>query len=120
LTGITVQNRDDMRRAADAILQLGPRAVLVKGGHLEDDRAIDLFVEGDVDAWIDAERIDTRHTHGTGCTLSAAITAHLARGESLLDAVRAGKDFVTEAIRHALPLGEGIGPVDQLWSMPRD
>ena len=120
LAGIGVQNRDDMRRAADAILQLGPRAVLVKGGHLEADRAIDLFVEGDVDAWIDAERIDTRHTHGTGCTLSAAITAHLARGESLLDAVRAGKDFVTEAIRHALPLGEGIGPVDHLWSMPRD
>ena len=120
LAGIDVQDRDDMRRAADAILELGPRAVLVKGGHLEDDRAIDLFVEGDVEAWVDAERIDTRHTHGTGCTLSAAITAHLARGESLLDAVRAGKAFVTEAIRHALPLGEGIGPVDQLWSIPRD
>jgi len=116
LAGFDVDTRDDMRRAAGAILHLGPRAVLVKGGHLEGDRAVDLFVDGAVEEWIDAERIDTPHTHGTGCTLSAAITAHLARGASLADAVRAGKVFVTEAIRHALPLGEGIGPVDQLWS----
>jgi hydroxymethylpyrimidine/phosphomethylpyrimidine kinase len=117
LAGSDVQTREDMRRAAGAILRLGPRAVLVKGGHLEDDRAADLFVDGAVEEWIDAERIDTPHTHGTGCTLSAAITAHLARGASLIDAVRAGKAFVTEAIRHALALGEGIGPVDQLWSI---
>ncbi len=116
LAGFDVDTRDDMRRAAGAILDLGPRAVLVKGGHLEGDRAADLFVDGAVEEWIEAERIDTPHTHGTGCTLSAAITAHLARGASLPDAVRAGKAFVTEAIRHALPLGEGIGPVDQLWS----
>jgi hydroxymethylpyrimidine/phosphomethylpyrimidine kinase len=116
LAGFDVDAREDMRRAAEAILRLGPRAVLVKGGHLEGDRAADLFVDGDVEEWIEAERIDMPHTHGTGCTLSAAITAHLARGTSLADAVRAGKAFVTEAIRHALPLGEGIGPVDQLWS----
>jgi len=119
LAGFDVQDTDDMRRAAGAILELGPHAVLVKGGHLEGDRATDLFVEGGVEEWIDAARIDTPHTHGTGCTLSAAITAHLARGASLLDAVRAGKEFVTEAIRHALPLGEGIGSVDHLWSIPR-
>jgi len=118
LAGFDVQSRDDMRRAADAILRLGSKAVLVKGGHLEGDRATDLFVDGGVEEWIDAERIDTPHTHGTGCTLSAAITAHLARGTSLADAVRAGKVFVTEAIRHALALGEGIGPVDQIWSIP--
>jgi hydroxymethylpyrimidine/phosphomethylpyrimidine kinase len=116
LAGLDVDTREDMRRAAGAILNLGSRAVLVKGGHLEGDRAADLFADGAVEEWIDAERIDTPHTHGTGCTLSAAITAHLARGASLADAVRAGKAFVTEAIRHALPLGEGIGPVDQLWS----
>jgi hydroxymethylpyrimidine/phosphomethylpyrimidine kinase len=119
LVGFDVQAPDDMRRAASAILRLGPRAVLMKGGHLEGDRASDLFVEGGVEEWIDGERIDTPHTHGTGCTLSAAITAHLARGASLPDAVRAGKAFVTEAIRHALALGEGIGPVDHLWSIPR-
>jgi hydroxymethylpyrimidine/phosphomethylpyrimidine kinase len=116
LAGFEVRDRDDMRQAAGAILRLGPRAVLVKGGHLEGDRAIDLFVEEGLEEWIDAERIETPHTHGTGCTLSAAITAHLARGASLPQAVRAGKSFVTEAIRHALALGEGIGPVDQLWS----
>jgi hydroxymethylpyrimidine/phosphomethylpyrimidine kinase len=108
-----------MRRAATAVLGLGPRAVLVKGGHLESDQASDLFVDGAIEEWIDAERIDTPHTHGTGCTLSAAIAAHLARGATLREAVHAGKAFVTQAIRHALPLGEGIGPVDPLWSTPR-
>jgi len=114
-----VRTLDDMRRAGAAILALGPRAVLVKGGHLEGDRANDLFADGAGEEWIDGERIDTPHTHGTGCTLSAAIAAYLARGSSLPEAVRGGKAFVTEAIRHALPLGDGIGPVDQLWSIDR-
>jgi hydroxymethylpyrimidine/phosphomethylpyrimidine kinase len=120
LAGFDVEGRDDMRRAAAAILELGPGAVLVKGGHLEGDRASDLFASSDTEEWIDGERIDTPHTHGTGCTLSSAITAHLAKGDPLLEAVRAGKAFVTEAIRHALPLGHGIGPVDHLWSIPRE
>jgi hydroxymethylpyrimidine/phosphomethylpyrimidine kinase len=114
-----VRGPEEMRRAAEAILELGPGAVLVKGGHLEGDRASDLFATRAIEEWIEAERIDTPHTHGTGCTLSSAITAHLARGATLPAAVRAGKDFVTEAIRHALPLGEGIGPVDHLWPIPR-
>ena len=117
LAGFEVRTLDDMKRAGAAILALGPRAVLVKGGHLEGDRATDLFVDGSDEEWIEAERIDTPHTHGTGCTLSAAIAAHLARGISLPVAVHGGKAFVTEAIRHALPLGDGIGPVDQLWSI---
>ena len=117
LAGFEVRTLDDMRRAGAAILALGPRAVLVKGGHLEGDRATDLFADGAGEEWIDAERIDTPHTHGTGCTLSAAIAAYLARGSSLPAAVRAGKAFVTEAIRHGLEIGEGIGPVDQLWSI---
>jgi hydroxymethylpyrimidine/phosphomethylpyrimidine kinase len=70
-----------------------------------------------IEEWVEAEWIDTPNTHGTGCTLSAAITSHLARGEGLVDAVRAGKAFVTEAIRHSLAIGDGIGPVDQLWSI---
>jgi hydroxymethylpyrimidine/phosphomethylpyrimidine kinase len=117
LAGFDVATHDDMRRAAAVILELGPHAVLVKGGHLEGDRAADLFADEAGEEWIDAERIDTPNTHGTGCTLSAAITAYLARGASLPVAVRGGKTFVTEAIRHALPLGDGIGPVDQLWSI---
>jgi hydroxymethylpyrimidine/phosphomethylpyrimidine kinase len=117
LAGFRVDTRDLMEDAAEAIVAMGPRAVLVKGGHLEADRADDLFFDGNELVWIDGERIDTPHTHGTGCVLSSAIAAHLARGDELLDAVRAGKAFVTEAIRNALPLGEGIGPVDPLFSL---
>ena len=118
LTGVdVVDDRDGMRRAADAILTLGAGAVLVKGGHLEGAESTDLFVDGTAEDWLTAGRIDTPHTHGTGCTLSSAIAAALARGSSLPEAVRAGKAFVTEAIRHALELGEGIGPVDQLWAI---
>ena len=120
LTGVEVGSRDEMRRAADAILAMGPGAVLVKGGHLEGSQdASDLLVDADGETWLSSPRVDTPHTHGTGCTLSAAIAAHLARGDGLRIAVEAGKAFVTEAIRHALPLGGGIGPVDQLWSIPR-
>ena len=119
LTGLTVGAKDEMRRAADAILALGAGAVLVKGGHLETSiQAADLFVSGGVEEWLATDRIDTPNTHGTGCTLSAAIAAYLAMGWDLLEAVRGGKAFVTEAIRHGLDLGEGIGPVDQLWSIP--
>ncbi len=119
LAGTTVESRQDMRRAAESILELGAGAVLVKGGHLQEEReAADLFADGVREEWIVAERIDTPNTHGTGCTLSAAITAHLAMGEGTLDSVRAGKVFVTEALRRSLAMGGGIGPVDQLWSIP--
>jgi hydroxymethylpyrimidine/phosphomethylpyrimidine kinase len=120
LVGFAVATKDDMRRAAYGILALGPRSVLVKGGHLEGSvDAPDLFVDAAHEEWIVAERIDTPNTHGTGCTLSAAIAVHLAMGNDLLDSVHAGKAFVTEAIRHALGIGNGIGPVDQLWSIRR-
>jgi hydroxymethylpyrimidine/phosphomethylpyrimidine kinase len=119
LAGFPVGTRDDMRRAADAILGLGAAAVLVKGGHLPGaEEAADLLADGRTHAWISAPRIDTPNTHGTGCTLSAAIAARLAIGDDLLAAVQAGKRFVTEAIRASLTLGEGIGPVDPLWSIP--
>jgi hydroxymethylpyrimidine/phosphomethylpyrimidine kinase len=116
LAGFPVLSRDDMQRAAFAIVDLGARAVLVKGGHLADPAgSSDLLLFDGGEEWLTAERIDTPHTHGTGCTLSSAITAHLALGDTLPDAVRAGKAFVTEAIRHALAIGHGIGPVDQIW-----
>jgi len=117
LVGFEVETTADMERAAEAILRLGPRAVLVKGGHLEGAGADDLYLDGRQREWVEGERIDTPHTHGTGCVLSSAIAAHLARGADLLDAARAGKAFVTEAIRHALALGRGIGPVDPLWAV---
>ena len=118
LAGFPVGGREDMRRAADAILSLGAAAVLVKGGHLRRSTdASDLLVTGRIEEWVEAEWIDTSNTHGTGCTLSAAIASHLAMGKDVLDAVRAGKAFVTESIRHSLAIGEGIGPVDQLWAI---
>jgi hydroxymethylpyrimidine/phosphomethylpyrimidine kinase len=117
LARLAVETRDDMRRAAESILAFGPDAVLVKGGHLEGRRADDLFVDADGERWIEGARIDTPNTHGTGCVLSAAIAAYLARGEALIGAVRRGKDFVTEAIRHSLAIGHGIGPVDPAWGI---
>jgi hydroxymethylpyrimidine/phosphomethylpyrimidine kinase len=120
LIGRRVETREDMVAAAKHLHSLGARAVLLKGGHQGDPASsADLFYDGERQEWLEAARVDTPHTHGTGCTLAAAIAAHLARGEELLDAVRAGKAFVTEAIRHALEIGSGIGPVDQLWPIPR-
>ncbi|HSL11560.1 MAG TPA: bifunctional hydroxymethylpyrimidine kinase/phosphomethylpyrimidine kinase [Actinomycetota bacterium] len=119
LAGIDVTERGDMRKAADAILAFGARAVLIKGGHLDGADAADLLVTGDGDErWLSEPRIDTPHTHGTGCTLSAAIAAHLGLGDDLMTAVERGKGFVTEAIRASLAIGTGIGPVDQLWRIP--
>ena len=115
LAGVEVRTADHMRAAADRILALGARAVLVKGGHLEGHRADDLLVDAEGEEWVPGERIPTPHTHGTGCVLSAAIAAHLALGRPVREAVRLGKDLVTEAIRHALPIGGGIGPVSPGW-----
>jgi hydroxymethylpyrimidine/phosphomethylpyrimidine kinase len=115
LSAVDVASREDMRKVGERLLELGPSAVLVKGGHLQGGGADDLFVDGSREEWLESERLPTRHTHGTGCVLSAAIAAELARGTELLDAVRSGKAFVTEAIRHALAIGKGIGPVDPVW-----
>ncbi|MGH2723965.1 MAG: bifunctional hydroxymethylpyrimidine kinase/phosphomethylpyrimidine kinase [Actinomycetota bacterium] len=117
LSGLEVRTEEDMERSGRAILDLGPTAVLVKGGHLEGDRVTDLLVTADGSEPLTAERIDTPHTHGTGCVLSAAIAAYLARGEDLREAVARGKEFVTEAIRAALEIGQGIGPVDPSWDL---
>jgi hydroxymethylpyrimidine kinase/phosphomethylpyrimidine kinase len=102
-----------MRQAARRIHGMGPRYVVVKGGHLQ-GRAIDLLFDGNVFTELDAERIDTPHTHGTGCVFSAAIAAHLAKGNPVPEAVAAAKRFVTAAIRHGFPLGKGYGPTDPM------
>ncbi|WP_377269244.1 bifunctional hydroxymethylpyrimidine kinase/phosphomethylpyrimidine kinase [Peterkaempfera sp. SMS 1(5)a] len=114
LTGIRVADEADMRAAAEAVLALGPRWVLVKGGHLP-GRASDLLFDGAQEHWYRAERYDNRHTHGTGCTLASAIAAELAKGLEVPAAVAAGKEYVTGAIRAGFPLGAGIGPVDHGW-----
>ena len=112
LTGITIRTLDDMRRAAARICQMGARAALIKGGHTSGEDSTDILFDGV--EWRDfpAARISTRHTHGTGCTFSAAITAGLARGQALGDAVERAKRFIQEAIRTNPGLGHGAGPVN--------
>jgi hydroxymethylpyrimidine/phosphomethylpyrimidine kinase len=114
LTGQVVDDAAGQRRAADALLELGSRWVLVKGGHLAGD-AIDLLTDGEVVVELRAPRLDNAHTHGTGCTLASAIASYLARGLTVPDAVRGAKDYVTGAIAAGFPLGAGIGPVDHGW-----
>jgi hydroxymethylpyrimidine/phosphomethylpyrimidine kinase len=114
LTGQRIETLDDMRAAAQAIHALGPRHVVVKGGHRVAD-PIDVYFDGEHFAELRADYIQTQHTHGTGCTFSAAITAFLARGLSIDVAVSRAKDYITEAIRHAPGLGSGHGPVGHFW-----
>jgi hydroxymethylpyrimidine/phosphomethylpyrimidine kinase len=116
LTGAVVCDVDGQRRAAQALLDLGPRWVLVKGGHLAGD-AVDLLTDGDVAVEFRAQRLDNTHTHGTGCTLASAIAARLARGDDVPAAVSAAKAYVTGAIRGGFALGAGIGPVDHGWEI---
>ena len=116
LLGRPVRDLPAMYDAARELLALGPRAVLVKGGRLEGD-AVDVLSDGTRTIELRAKRIATEHTHGTGCTLSAAICAHIARGLDLFDAVRAAKDYVSGALRAAYRTGKGRGPVDHLHAL---
>ena len=115
LLGYEVTTLDDMRRAAPQLHAFGPRGVLVKGGHLDEESAIDVFFDGDQIQELDGPRYDTEDTHGTGCALSAAICAGLAHGRDLATATREGKEFVAGAIRRPLRLGKGYGPVNPGW-----
>ena len=111
LTGMTIRTLDDMRRAAERICTMGARAVLIKGGHMDAD-ATDVLYDGAEWREFPAVRLATRHTHGTGCTYSAAITAGLASGLTLAAAVERAKRFIHEAIRTNPGLGHGCGPVN--------
>ena len=117
LAGFEVRTLEEMARAGRSILDLGARAVLVKGGHRQAADATDLLVTEKGAEPIPGEWVATPHTHGTGCVLSAAVAAYLARGDDLLEAVVGGKAFVAGAIRHALEIGQGIGPVDPCWDL---
>ena len=109
LTGVEVRGQDDMEEAARRLREMGPRFVLVKGGHLEGD-AVDLLFDGSVFNYFRSSRIGHTHIHGTGCVLSAAITAYLALGNPIEEAVRLAKDFITEAIATSLRIGKGAWP----------
>ena len=121
LTGVTIETTEDLEAAGKALLEHGPDAVLVKGGHLSGTgEAVDVLVDGDASRRFAAPRIDTTHTHGTGCTYASAIAAHLAKGRALESAVERAKRYVTGAIRHALPLGHGRGPTNHFFHLDPD
>lgn len=115
LSGVEIKTLADARRAAKVIAQFGCRHVLIKGGHLIAERGTDLLYDGRFFQIYKGEFIDTTHTHGTGCTFASAITAQLARGKSVPDAVQAAKTYVTEAIRHSLAIGHGKGPTNHFY-----
>ncbi len=115
LTGLQVRDIDGQRRAGEALLNLGAKAVLMKGGHVDGPTVIDLLMTADGETVLEAERIDTRHTHGTGCTLASACAAGLALGRPLEVAVAEAWAYVGEAIRRAPGLGGGHGPLDHGW-----
>lgn len=111
LTGCEIRDEDGMRKAADILHSLGSQAVLVKGGHLETRQVVDVLLDRDGFSVFRTERLDTRHTHGTGCTLSSAIATGLAQGLGLREAVAHAQAFVQAAIRAAPGFGEGHGPL---------
>jgi hydroxymethylpyrimidine/phosphomethylpyrimidine kinase len=114
LTGLSVKNPEDMVLAASTIHQMGPRFVLVKGGHLV-GKATDLFYDGANFHFLEEERIATINTHGTGCTLSSAITAYLAQGLDPLSAVRKAKEYLTLALKNSFSIGHGKSPVNHFY-----
>lgn len=112
-----IKTEQDMEKAAAHIISLGAKAVLVKGGHLENS-ADDYLYNGKEGIWLPGTRIQTQHTHGTGCTLSSALASNLAKGMELTEAVKASKAYVTTAIQHGIALGHGHGPTHhfvELW-----
>jgi hydroxymethylpyrimidine/phosphomethylpyrimidine kinase len=119
LAGMRIVTKDNMKKAAVKIYRLGAKNVVVKGGHLEGD-AMDLLFDGKTFHEITAKRIDTKHTHGTGCTFASAIATGLARGDGVPEAVKRAKEYVTEAIRFGLPLGGGQGPTNHFAPVFRE
>jgi hydroxymethylpyrimidine/phosphomethylpyrimidine kinase len=115
LTGLPVRTPAEAEAAGRQLLDAGAAAVLVKGGHLEEQPATDVLVTAQGVRIFSGEHVEARHTHGTGCTYSAAIATQLAHGRPLEDAIARAKAYVTEAIRAGLPIGQGIGPTDHFF-----
>ena len=117
LTGIAVADLDGQRRAGEALLAMGARAVLMKGGHVAGETVVDLLLTPTGETLLEGPRVETRHTHGTGCTLASACAAGLAKGLPLEVAVAEAWAYVAEAIRRAPGLGKGHGPLDHGWPL---
>jgi hydroxymethylpyrimidine/phosphomethylpyrimidine kinase len=117
LTGLIVTTTDDLRRAGEALLGMGARAVLMKGGHVPGDSVTDVLMTPSGETLLTSARIATRHSHGTGCTLASACAVGLAQGLDLPAAVERAHAFVARAIREAPGLGGGHGPIDHGWPL---
>jgi hydroxymethylpyrimidine/phosphomethylpyrimidine kinase len=119
LSGMEIGSLEAAREAARAIADLGPKIVVVKGGHLPGE-PVDVIWDGSGVHELRAERIETTATHGTGCTFAAAITAHIALGAEPLAAIGEAKRYLTESLRHGYAVGDGHSPVDHFWNVRRD
>lgn len=119
LAKMEVTTHEQMEDAARAIRHLGPRVVVIKGGHL-DGTPVDLVLDDDRVHWLEGARVETTNTHGTGCTFSAAIAAMLAHGCSDVEAVRLAKTYVTNALEHSYAIGEGFSPVNHFAPLPAE
>lgn len=111
-----IKTIEDMENAAKELYKLGCKNVLLKGGHMEGD-AVDVLYDGKEFYHFNSERIDTKNTHGTGCTLSSAIAANLARGFSIEESVKRAKDYITVAIKNSLDIGHGVGPTNHFYEL---
>ncbi|RFU60058.1 bifunctional hydroxymethylpyrimidine kinase/phosphomethylpyrimidine kinase [Bacillus sp. V59.32b] len=118
LTGCKIKTKQDVYSASEAIHQLGAQAVLIKGGHFAGN-SDDLFYDGETFTWLKGERIQTSNTHGTGCTLSAAIAANLAKGLTMSEAIKTAKAYVTRAIQNSLSIGKGHGPLNHFHNFEK-
>ncbi|WP_457601665.1 bifunctional hydroxymethylpyrimidine kinase/phosphomethylpyrimidine kinase [Hydrogenivirga sp.] len=120
LCGERIEKLRDIELCAKKLLDMGPRAVLIKGGHMEGEKAIDvLYTGGDEFHYFVGDRVRTKNTHGTGCTLSAAITAFLAKGVEFHEAIKKAKDYIQGAIENSFNLGRGKGPLNHMWNIER-
>jgi len=117
LSGISINNINDMKEAAKRIMDLGSLFVLIKGGHLQEKDAVDILYDGRDYFEFSSPRIETPHTHGTGCTYASAIAAGLAQGWDIIDAIKKAKFYVFGSIKNSFPLGEGHGPVNHFWNI---
>lgn len=120
ISGMTVNSIEDMKSAAKIIHELGAENVIIKGGHLgADEDASDVLFDGNDFYYFSAKRIDTKNTHGTGCTFSSAIAANLAKGKNVRDSVAEAKRYVQTAIEHSLDIGKGHGPTNHFYELYR-
>lgn len=114
ITGLKVSTIEDMKKAAKLIFDMGPKYVLVKGGHLEGE-AVDILYDGSTFTYYSSPRINTINTHGTGCTLSSAIAANLGKGLNIPEAIDGAKEYITRAIQESFSIGKGVGPVHHFY-----